>query len=177
MKVYRGIGSILYKSIDPYYTNNGDHLVYGPGTSYSLDTEQARFYCTSSSNGYGWVLEYDYNPKSVLELYEANFEDLDNMCLEQFNLIIEGETVVSKNLVEYAKSKKHDCVQFIYDEFDQHILIIEEKGLDLCSILLYVEGQELVDKIKKFKLKFDGEYFEVPLNLVNEIDEVLENLN
>lgn len=177
MKVYRGLGSILFKEINPFYKNNGDHLVYGEGTSYSLDFEQARFYCESSiSKGFSWILSYNYSPKNILKLYESNFENLDDLELEKFNLIINNEKVISYNLSEYAKSNGYDCVQFIYDEFDQHVLILTEQYLELESIKLFVEDQYLVDKILKFNYNFDGEYFDIPLNEINNIDEILRDI-
>lgn len=174
MKVFRGIGSIPFNQINPYYTNDGDHLVYGKGTSYSLDEEQARFYCESStSKEFGWILTYDYNPSKILEIYESNFENLDDLELENFNLNINNEEIVSYNLAEYARNNGYDCVKFIYDEFDQHILVINEKGLELESIKLFVESQELVDQIKKLEFYFDGEYFDIPLNQISKLNNII----
>lgn len=49
MRILRGIGSIKFKDINPFYKEkNLNDLVYGYATSYSLSEEQAKFYCQSS---------------------------------------------------------------------------------------------------------------------------------
>lgn len=180
MKILRGIGSIKFQDINPYFKGQDlNNLVYGHATSYSLSEEQAKFYCESSQNkGFGWVLSYNYSPKNILYIYENNFIDLDNMCLDEFELIFDKEIVISKNLSSWAKEKGFDCIQFLYDEFDQHILIINESdNLELENIQLFAESQEIVTIIKKLNLPFDGEYFTIPINIIEEVSDLLERMH
>ena len=100
------------------------------------------------------------------------------MCLDEFDLIFEEEVVISKNLSSWAKDKGFDCVKFDYDEFDQHILIINEsEDLELETIQLFAEKQEIVTNIKKLNIPFDGEYFTIPINRIEEVSDLLNTMH
>lgn len=178
MIIYRGIKNILFKQIDPLFKNNDDfHLDYGAGTSYAYEKSLADEYCQFGRNlKFSWLLKYNFNPKNKLTISLSNCIDED--CLD-FGVFINGDTIKKKDLVKYAENNNYDCIYFEYDENDPHILLTSlavNSQLELLEIELFTENQKVVDKLKKLKLPFDGQYYQIPINKIQEIDLILSDL-
>jgi hypothetical protein len=177
MIIYRGVKNILFKQIDPLFKNTDDfHLDYGSGTSYAYEKSLAYEYCQfGRALKYSWVLQYTFIPKSTLTISLSSCVDED--CLD-FGIFINGDVIKKKDLVKFAETNNYDCIYFEYDENDPHLLLTslaKSEQLELICVELFSENQKVVDSLTKMKLQFDGQYFQVPLNKINEVDLILSN--
>lgn len=177
MKLYRGLKDILFKTIDPYFKNESDeHLVYGKGTSYSKKLSLAEDYC--QGNKWGWLLTYSLTSGKEFQLNISNIEDEDTLCNDTFYLNINNDKVLSKELSSHMKNLGYDYINFCYDEYDPHIIVLTQNcKIELEEVKLWTQYQPIVDIIKKLNYPFDGEFFSIPLTDIPQIDNIISKFN
>lgn len=175
MLIYRGIKNILFKNINPLFRNEDDFLLdYGKATSYSYEKQLAQEYCDGRNVRYAWLLAYEFTPKNPLRL--TTYNTIDEQGFED-GVFFSGVVVPRKDLAAYASKLGHDAIIFEYDEEDPHVMLLDsckEDQLTLVASELFTENQEIVNKLVKFKLPFDGQYFQVPLDKLKAFDHILE---
>lgn len=177
MIIYRGVKNILFKNIHPLFRNDDDSLLdYGKATSYAYEKQLAQEYCEFGRHvRYSWLLTYEFTPKNPLTL--TSYNTIDDDGFEHGVFFKDGTIVPRKNLADYAVKLGHDSIIFEYDENDPHIMLLEnctEDQLQLTEALLFSENQEIVTKLQKNKLAFDGQYFTIPLAKIKAFDHILE---
>lgn len=176
MKIYRGLKDILFKNINPFHINKDNHT-YGEGTSYATERFLAEEYCNSICvKNYGWILTYSFNPKNPYYVKESDYVDLENFG-ESTDMFYNKEIIDSKDFASLLRKDGYDCAIFDHDENDPHVLILDNNiNLELDTIELFSENQEIVNFVSSFKIPFDGTNFIVPPDLLKIIDDFLETI-
>lgn len=171
MKIYRGVQDIPYKEIDHNFINPDlTFCDYGPGTSYAYEKELTDDYVKTCKD-YAWLITAEFTPKNPLHIYPKQMMDEENM---DEGFLIGGDAIDRNEISDYAQAKGYDCIIFEYDDSDPHILLLPNAdAVEVVSIELFTEKQEIVNKMKKFKLPFDGDTYQVPLNKTSKVDEIL----
>lgn len=172
MKIYRAVKDILYKNVNHLYQSNDlTWNDYGKGTSYAYEISGTDDYLNFCKN-FAWRISSSFNPSNIFYLEESHLMDMDELSEGFF---IDGEHFENKELSEYANQKGYDCVYFNYE--DPHILLLDKASEpDVLEVELFTEKQDLVNELKKLKLKNDGTIFKIPLNKIPLVDEILEKL-
>ena len=92
-------------------------------------------------------------------------------------MFYDNKIINANELSFYLKKDSYDCAIFDHDDYDQHVLILNQHGrIELNQALLFTENMTIMEFLKSLNLTHNDNYYEIPFELLSLVDEFLKTL-